>query len=92
MAGSLLLPALLVIHPRRPYVAIALLAAAMRVWCMVLSRDTALAAEASTAPIGRGFTQRRTADSPVPQWVLRLIAPGAKPQSPTQMVWPQSGR
>lgn len=58
MAGSLLLPMLLVFHPRGPYVAIALLAAAMCIWCIVLSRDKGLAAEALCGPTPRAGVGR----------------------------------
>ncbi len=42
MAGSVLLPMLLVLHPRLPYAVVALLAVAMALWCVVLSRDPGL--------------------------------------------------
>lgn len=51
MAGSVLLPMLLVLHPRGPYVVVALLASAMVAWCLLLSRDPRLAAEAGPAPV-----------------------------------------
>jgi MFS family permease len=51
MAGSVLLPTLLVLHPRGPYVVIALIASGMVVWCLVLSRDARLAAAASEASV-----------------------------------------
>ncbi len=53
MAGSLLLPTLLVLHPRGPYVVVALLAVAMALWCMALSRDTRLAADPPSGPSPR---------------------------------------
>ncbi|WP_088287458.1 MFS transporter [Ideonella sp. A 288] len=60
MAGSVLLPALMVFHPRAPFVAIAAVATAMAAWCLLLSRDKALAAERSeaavdTSPRGQGL-------------------------------------
>jgi predicted MFS family arabinose efflux permease len=62
MAGSVLLPTMLVVHPRGPYVAVALVASAMAVWCALLSRDKRLATEVlsgpvSTAGLGRGLRQ-----------------------------------
>ena len=51
MAGSALLPTLLVLHPRGPYVAIALIATAMALWCLVLSRDARLVPEAPAGPV-----------------------------------------
>ena len=38
IAGSLLLPVLLALHPRLPYAAVGLLAAMMTLWCLHLSR------------------------------------------------------
>jgi sugar phosphate permease len=46
MGGSVLLPLLLMRDTRLPYVVVALLAGAMAVWCLVLSRDAGLAGPA----------------------------------------------
>jgi MFS family permease len=54
MAGSLLLPLLIVANPRLPYVVVSVIAMAMAAWCWWLSRDSRLgqgAAADSVAPV-----------------------------------------
>ena len=66
MAGSVLLPLLLVMHPRLPYLAVALLASAMAGWCLLLSRDPRLASGATPAGSEKGSVRaafRRMATS-----------------------------
>ena len=54
MGGSVLLPLLLKRDTRLPYLVVALLAVAMAVWCLVLSRDARLAAPAPAAGTAAG--------------------------------------
>lgn len=54
MAGSALLPSLLIIHPLGPYVAVALVALAVMVWCLHLARDRQLDDFTIDAPVKPG--------------------------------------
>jgi MFS family permease len=56
MGGSILLPLLLMRDARLPYVVVALLAVAVAVWCIVLSRDTRLARPAAEGSVLAGET------------------------------------
>ncbi len=57
MAGSLLLPLLIVMNPQLPYAVVSVLALAMAAWCWRLSRDTRLARGAASGGGVSGSTR-----------------------------------
>ena len=83
--GSLSLPWLLTLHPRLPFLSVAVLACALAFWCACLSRDPHLAAVRQPVFSGAGSPSLSLSNWRLGSAQLRLLAIAALLFSATQM-------